>query len=67
MSARSRGRQRQPQPCLIKDCDNPALARDLCSKHYQRWLKRGTPLVAGEKFDPVKLLTVAARSMGLTR
>lgn len=26
-------------------CDSPAVARDLCGKHYQRWSKFGDPLV----------------------
>lgn len=30
--------------CIIKDCDNFAgTARELCNKHYKRWLNNGSP------------------------
>jgi len=66
MSARSRGHKRQPEPCLIKGCDSPVLAKHLCSRHYQRQWSTGNPLRDGEEFDLVKLLAVDARSRGLT-
>jgi hypothetical protein len=30
--------------CTISDCTNPAKSRQLCGKHYARWLKHGDPL-----------------------
>lgn len=32
--------------CRIDDCEDPALARGWCCKHYNRWLKHGDPLFA---------------------
>jgi len=29
--------------CSIEGCSNRAYARTWCSKHYQRWLKHGSP------------------------
>ena len=31
--------------CSVADCDNRALARLLCGKHYRRWLLFGDPLL----------------------
>ncbi len=32
-------------PCRIDGCARTACKREWCSKHYQRWLKHGDPLV----------------------
>jgi hypothetical protein len=32
-------------PCSADDCDRPAKAHGLCSKHYQRWQSYGDPSV----------------------
>lgn len=29
--------------CKIEDCNSKLLARELCSKHYQRWKHHGDP------------------------
>lgn len=31
--------------CSVKDCDNKAIARNLCDKHYRRYRKYGDPLM----------------------
>ena len=31
--------------CSVDDCDDPAIARGWCGKHYQRWRKTGDPLL----------------------
>lgn len=31
--------------CAIEDCPAPSLTRGWCSKHYQRWLNNGDPLL----------------------
>jgi len=33
--------------CSIDGCGKPVLARDWCSRHYQRWLRLGDPLGGG--------------------
>lgn len=35
--------------CSIEGCDEEALCRGWCSKHYQRWLNNGDPRVARSK------------------
>ena len=40
------GKPRQLGACqATDDCDRPAVARDMCGKHYQRWAKFGDPTV----------------------
>lgn len=34
-----------PRLCSIPDCGKPQKARTYCTAHYQRWKKRGDPLV----------------------
>lgn len=36
--------------CSVDRCGKPAISRDLCGRHYQRWSKYGDPLVV--KNDP---------------
>lgn len=33
------------RPCSIEGCERRSVARDLCSVHYQRWLRNGEPAV----------------------
>ena len=35
--------------CTVEDCENPFLAKGLCSKHYQRWKKYGDANVVGSR------------------
>jgi len=43
------GKPRQLGECLVDDrrgpCGRPAIARDMCPKHWQRWKKFGDPTV----------------------
>jgi len=38
--------------CAVEDCDDARLARDWCSKHYQRWKTHGDPHVIGQMGGP---------------
>ena len=33
--------------CKVEGCDKPVLAKDYCSRHYQRWRRDGDPGPAG--------------------
>lgn len=35
--------ERKRKSCTIDECGRPAVARELCSKHYTRWQKHGDP------------------------
>lgn len=37
---------RQSPVCTVEDCDKPTVGRSLCSKHYKRWQRHGTPTPA---------------------
>jgi len=32
-----------PQPCTADECVSPQYARSLCSRHYRRLMKHGSP------------------------
>ncbi len=38
--------------CQVEGCERPALARDFCGMHYQRWRKYGDPLVSRSPAAP---------------
>lgn len=31
--------------CIVEDCAAPEFCRRMCSKHYNRWLRNGDPLI----------------------
>lgn len=35
----------KPDKCSVYNCDDPVKARDMCVKHYKRWLSHGSPFV----------------------
>ena len=39
------GKPRQLGDCSFPSCEKPAVARDLCTKHWQRWNKFGDPAI----------------------
>ena len=42
-----------PSYCSIPACSAPTLARTWCSKHYARWLRRGSPFIVLNRSGPV--------------
>lgn len=40
--------------CSVSECNHPIKARGLCSKHYARLRRNGSPLVT-PKFDPIEV------------
>lgn len=38
--------------CSVSSCENPTIAKGLCSKHYQKWKKYGNPLAGYEEQSP---------------
>ncbi len=39
------GTIRPGHPCSVAGCPRPALARDLCRRHYQAWRRNGDPVI----------------------
>lgn len=44
--------------CKIVDCVEESQTRGLCSKHYNRWIRYGTPYYASKFFDPEETFQV---------
>lgn len=47
------GRKKRRVVCKVEDCESFAKSRDLCSKHYSRWIRNGTTDLASRPDDEI--------------